>query len=115
MNFQGYRQQCNACAYQRYRNSHRERNLIRNYGMTLADYDRMLEEQGGGCKICGTTDPGGRSDKFHIDHDHATGLVRGLLCAGCNLAIGHLREDPHTARLLAEYLEYCEALMYGRH
>ncbi len=105
--FQGYRKQCNSCAYYRYKDGHRERNLQKNYGISSSDYDQMLLLQNGMCAICPTTFPGGRktSNYFHVDHDHTTGKVRGLLCAGCNLAIGHLKESVATARALADYLD----------
>ena len=55
-----------------------------------------------GCAICGTTEWMGRHQRPHIDHDHETGEVRGVLCHNCNLAIGHLKDDPElVARALA--------------
>lgn len=56
------------------------------------------------CEACGLEeDKNGR--KFCIDHDHSTGLVRGLLCGGCNSALGHAFDDPSILRQLADYLE----------
>lgn len=46
----------------------------------------------------------GRTDNLHVDHDHATGEFRGFLCAGCNVAIGHLLESPRRAKGLIEYM-----------
>lgn len=69
--------------------------------MTLEDFERKLASQGGGCAICGTTTA--RVD--NVDHDHATGKVRGILCFRCNAAIGQLDDDPRRARALADYLE----------
>ena len=79
----------------------RKHHLKRTFGLTEADYERLLGEQGGGCAICGRL-PGSRN--LHIDHDHDTGEVRGLLCFRCNVAIGHLREDPGIALKLIDYL-----------
>src|SRR5262245_47281721 len=56
----------------------RQAHLKRNYGMTITDYDAMLIGQDGGCAICRAAEPAGQS--LHVDHDHDTGLVRGLLC-----------------------------------
>lgn len=87
------------------RRREREGNLRRLYGMTAAEFDAKLAAQGGGCAICGG-EPGGRwKRRLHVDHNHQTGAVRGLLCHGCNVGIGSFAEDP--ARLLAaiEYLK----------
>ena len=76
---------------------------LKKYGLTLLDYDRMLREQNGGCAICG-----GSPDVhkyFHVDHDHVTGIVRGLLCQACNTGIGKLRDDPSLLRRATAYLE----------
>jgi hypothetical protein len=64
----------------------------------------MLKEQGGVCKICGTDKPWSRSGKFTIDHDHATGRVRGLLCHNCNLGLGKFKDSIEFLRKAMEYL-----------
>lgn len=64
----------------------------------------MLAEQSGLCAVC--YGPAvGKSDKLSVDHDHATGRVRGLLCHHCNAALGHLMDDPNLLRKAAIYLE----------
>lgn len=75
------------------------------YGLTPADYDRKLVEQDARCAICATTEPGRRQAHFSVDHDHATGVVRGLLCHFCNVALGHFGDDPARLRAAAAYLE----------
>lgn len=70
--------------------------------MTLADYERLLDSQGGVCGICFDPPPAGVS--FHVDHDHHTGRVRALLCVRCNNALGQLNEDPMLVEMAAEYL-----------
>lgn len=93
---------CRGCTYEK----GREGSLQRNYGMTVADYTRMLDEQGGGCAICGAEPPTeGRQRHLHVDHDHATGQVRSLLCHNCNTSIGLLGESVERAFAVAEYLE----------
>ena len=62
---------------------------LEKYGLTLNDYDAMLEEQQGVCAICGG-EPDTRWRMLAVDHDHATGKVRGLLCMVCNTMIGRL-------------------------
>lgn len=89
-------------------NKHKTRNYhLSTYGLTSVAYEAMLAAQGGGCAVCRSADPqedGGRT-AFHVDHNHATGAVRGLLCKPCNLALGYAKDDPHRLRLLAGYLE----------
>lgn len=74
------------------------------YGITAEDFDRILREQGGVCGACGGP-PFGTGRTFHIDHDHVTGKVRGLLCQNCNVALGGARDDPENLRKLIAYLE----------
>lgn len=69
-------------------------NLKGAYGITLDDYEALLTAQGGVCAIC--RQPSVKN--LHVDHDHATDAIRGLLCANCNTALGLLADDP--ARLL---------------
>ena len=78
----------------------RERHLIRKYGVTLADYDKMFSAQNGLCAVCGKA----QDRAFDVDHDHKTGIVRGLLCASCNRMIGHAGDLPETLEAGAAYL-----------
>jgi len=75
---------------------------LKSYGLTEADFGAMLEAQGGGCAICGSTDPGNGS--FRIDHDHISNRVRGLLCHKCNVALGLMGDDPDRLEAGAAYL-----------
>jgi len=77
--------------------------LKKNYGLTKADIEAMLIKQGNVCAICGHAEWGAKGP--HVDHDHKTGAVRGLLCHRCNVSIGLLDDDPARARTLADYLE----------
>ncbi len=73
--------------------------------MDSADFERLLAAGDGCCWLCGTADPGTRNKYFHIDHDHETGAVRGLLCFVCNAhIIGQMEQRGVTPTLLAEYL-----------
>jgi recombination endonuclease VII len=73
--------------------------LSRRYGITAEEADVMLGEQGGLCAICG------RAPAEHVDHDHATGRVRALLCFGCNGGLGQFKDDPAALRAAAGYVE----------
>ena len=64
--------------------SRRKPQRARQLGVAGDDYARLLEAQGGGCAICGATP---KTRRLHVDHDHATGMVRGLLCHRCNRAL----------------------------
>ncbi len=83
----------------------RERHLIRKYGVTLDDYQRMLTVQDGRCAICKCEEHTQHYRVFHVDHCHATGRVRGLLCGGCNHILGHLKDDANKMRSAIAYLE----------
>lgn len=104
--FNGYRQRCNTCEYARVSDKRAEYHLKKLYGVTKEEFESKLETQGGGCAICGSPTPRGRiGGRFHQDHNHLTGQARGVLCAPCNLGIGHLQENPELLRLAALYLE----------
>jgi len=81
--------------------------MQRNYGLTPDEYDALLLRQEGLCASCGEKPDNTRG--FHIDHDHESGDVRSLLCHGCNVAFGLLREDPERIRGLLNYALQCSA------
>jgi hypothetical protein len=76
--------------------------LMKNYGISTAQFDEILASQGGRCAICGG---GGNGKAWHVDHCHETGKVRGVLCAKCNMALGLLGESAARLRAAADYLE----------
>jgi len=82
--------------------------LKRKYGITLEQYDELLAEQGGGCGICGRLP---RDDiSLHVDHDHLTGAIRGLLCFRCNNALGDFEDDYERLSAAVRYLRPPSAL-----
>ena len=68
----------------------RAKNLRGKYGMGIDEYEHLLQQQGGVCAICHRA-PVDRA--LHVDHDHTTGQVRGLLCAGCNIGMGYFNDN----------------------
>lgn len=81
----------------------RRKHVLKKYGMTHDDYAALLAKQGGGCASCGG--PANRRGFFHVDHCHQTGVVRGLLCHGCNLGLGAFKDDPQLLLAAADYLQ----------
>lgn len=81
------------------------RATMRKLGITEADYHQMFLEQGEGCALCGAKVADARGHRLHIDHDHSTGGVRGLLCGNCNNGLGKFQDNPDLLRRAAEYLE----------
>lgn len=81
--------------------------LRRKYGLTEERVRELLGAQGWRCQICALPLrlAGPRATMAHVDHDHQTGAVRGILCRHCNTALGYLRNDPDRARRAAAYLE----------
>lgn len=80
--------------------------VLKRHGLTVQQYESLLAKQGGVCAICHRPDPGREGyEHLHVDHDHATGLVRGLLCHGCNTALGFVGDEIETLRSMVRYLE----------
>lgn len=102
---QGRQRTCKRCvsAYARNRRRDqadllRDQYLRREYGISLGEYLEMLRGQNGVCAVCG--DDG----KLHVDHDHETGRVRGLLCGSCNRALGLLKDNVDSLSRAIDYL-----------
>lgn len=87
-----------------YYKNHKWESRLGKYDMTVADYDALFAKQGFCCAICGTTVNNQCGRDFHVDHDHKTGKVRGLLCHGCNSGIGNLKDNPEIVKKALEYL-----------
>lgn len=87
----------------------REKNLRKSFGIGVADYNKLLEEQGGCCAICGTNSCSSGKN-FAVDHCHTTGVIRGLLCKFCNTALGQFQDSPE---ILTKAIAYLEKNTYG--
>ena len=76
--------------------------LLKRYGITEEQRDRMIEAAGGCCEICG------RTDALVVDHCHESGRLRGILCRVCNLAIGNLGDNAEAVKRAYDYLVKAE-------
>lgn len=106
-----YKSQCKTCNSTQARqwyddnksraNENRRRfHLMSAYGLTVERFNAMVSQQNGVCAICGGKD----DERLHVDHDHETGAIRGLLCNRCNRAIGLFGDDPVVMRRAIAYL-----------
>lgn len=123
----GLQYHCKACRKEidsrpEHRKQHRERyhknkhktqgykdiTLKRTYGISLDDYNSLLEQQNHTCKICHNQCSSGRS--LAVDHCHSTGKIRGLLCQKCNQGLGMFKDSEE---LLAKAIVYLQERKYG--
>lgn len=82
----------------------RRDNLRKNFGISIEQYDEMLELQDGCCAICGIEESQ-LTRRMAVDHDHETGRIRGLLCIECNRGIGALDDSVEILKQAIKYLE----------
>jgi len=83
-------------------NFDKRRDLKKHYGITLEAYNDLFTQQSKKCGICKSNVSGGKG--WHVDHDHETGAVRGILCHFCNLALGHFKDNPEIMNKAIKYL-----------
>jgi hypothetical protein len=94
-----------------YARRHAKNTRFRRYKIDEATFNRMFEEQGRKCAVCGSKRPNRRTGrppkefKWCIDHDHETEAVRGIVCYPCNTALGLVRDDVRTLKAMIAYLE----------
>ncbi len=93
--------EANPLSFERRKYDH---HLRREFGITIEDYDAIVIYQNGLCAICGDP-PGRRREALHVDHDHETGMIRGLLCFRCNAGLGSFRDSPLALASASEYLK----------
>lgn len=115
INVSGLHSWCKECSDRRTVENERKRVC----GVTPERVAKLFAEQDGRCAICGTDNPGRKARRFHVDHNHSTGVARGLLCRICNLLLGAARDDLDVLRAAITYLERhadehdCENSSYG--
>jgi hypothetical protein len=110
----GFQSVCRACQAARaavYAKTHAARILelhrLRKYGLSRVAFSGLYAEQNGRCAVCSRllVPRGDQARQPHVDHDHKSGKVRGLLCGSCNRGIGLFKDRPTTLRAAATYLE----------
>jgi hypothetical protein len=79
-----------------YKDKKKACDLKRRYGLNADEYNNLLSK---GCEVCGSF------EKLCVDHCHETGKVRGCLCNSCNVALGHMKDDPKLVQQLLNYIE----------
>jgi predicted ATP-dependent endonuclease of OLD family len=101
---QHYCKNCqNAVKRKSYKIASRNTRYIKNYGITLSQYNERLNIQNHKCSICETnTNECGKN--FAVDHDHSTGKVRGLLCDKCNRGLGAFKDSKDLISKAYKYL-----------
>jgi recombination endonuclease VII len=77
------------------------RKTLARHGLTVAGYEELVAQQNGRCLLCRQP-----TVAFHVDHDHETGLVRGLLCQACNRGLGFFGDDPELLLAAADYVRH---------
>jgi 5-methylcytosine-specific restriction endonuclease McrA len=85
-----------------------EYGTVRRYGVNRAEYDRLWKEQKGACAICRVPFDIDKHKVAHIDHKHKKDKKknhRGLLCMGCNVGLGHVKENRVTLLRMVSYLD----------
>ncbi len=104
----GFQTYCKKCQYSqgaKYRTGPKRRlvmrrsHLRRKYGISLEDYQAMADKQNQLCAICG------EKKDLHVDHNHASGMIRGLLCGDCNRALGLFSDSTDVLRKAILYLD----------
>jgi len=85
--------------------SSRHYHLTRRYGISAEEADALLENQGNICAICQQPANPQLKKPWHIDHDHKTGKVRGILCHSCNTALGNFNDDPEILDRALDYVK----------
>lgn len=81
----------------------RNKQYLKRYGITLIQYELMLEKQNNSCAIC-LTPVSELSTRLHVDHCHTTSRVRGLLCYNCNSGLGRFKDNKFNLSQALHYI-----------
>lgn len=97
--------------YAKHSSRYRDSIFRRRYGITIDQYNELADKQNGVCAICQETCKSGR--RLAVDHCHATGKIRGLLCMDCNRSIGGLKDSIELLEKAVSYLKHNSILTDG--
>ena len=100
-----FREQCKASARRRDPRARRNGRLLASFGISADEYDAMLAGQGGRCAICGSAVGDKWNRRLAVDHCHATGKVRGILCTNCNQGIGKFKDCADLLLRASKYIK----------
>lgn len=92
-------------AYSKYKDRKRDLRRERSYGISAEQFEQLLKDQEYRCKICRTKKVRIGQDYFHVDHNHETGKVRGLLCDKCNRGLGYFDDRSDLLEKAAAYID----------
>lgn len=102
--YQANRPRILALLKERYRNRDKKDRRLRTYGITDKQFADLFASQGNCCALCRASTPRHKNKDWSVDHDHATGKVRGILCNPCNTGIGLLGDNSDLCSAAAAYL-----------
>jgi hypothetical protein len=108
-NHPSYKKDENGKTIQKYLDTSTSCQMLKNYGITLKEYDEMFAKQNGLCFICGNPEKvickSGKLKRLAIDHNHRTGKIRKLLCDDCNVGLGKFRDNIIVMERAIQYLK----------
>lgn len=99
----GRQSHCKSCMMIMRRTTQRGSDLKRRFGITVDQFDAICRAQDFKCAICLASMPDDGT-RFHVDHDHKSSVVRGVLCGRCNKGLGHFKDKAELIQRAAEYL-----------
>ncbi len=97
-------------SYKKHKDKIRDNNYRKSYGITTSQYEELFMLQNGLCAICKTAQSK-LPKRLNVDHDHLTGKIRGLLCATCNLGIGHFKDNSEKLLSAVAYLNTAQRVI----
>lgn len=113
----GHNSYCKVCSYEKCKewrldnpDHDRKRSLKQRYGLTIEEWQVLVSKQKNLCAIClePNTQRNNKTEEvrsLHVDHNHDTGEIRGLLCHGCNAALGLVKDNVNTLVRMIDYLK----------